>query len=227
MLETIQTTHIIPYQDIKTGNSTDGYVDKLIYFLEEHYASFPTAYAISVDDSEEAISEKLYLHLQRKSTQTDAQFQFQPETPQKLISIKGHKKRADFGVNLNTFDNNMELIYCIEAKRLPTDKIGKKREKEYVFGNGGGIQRFKDNYHGISRNGKSLLERNGMVGYVQQNDFDHWYEKINEWITDEPTWSNTEILQKINFGTIAKLESSHERISKDNLKLTHFWINLC
>ena len=118
----------------------------------------------------------------------------------------------------------MELIYCIEAKRLPTGK--RDREKEYVMGDGGGIQRFKKNLHGMNRTG-NLLERNGMVGYVQENDFDHWHTQINQWITDEPTWSNTEMLQKVSFGTIAKLESTHERISKDNLKLTHFWINLC
>lgn len=224
MLEITPATHFIPYEDIKTGNSTDGYVDKLIYFLEEHYASFPTAYAISADESEEDISDKLYRHLQRQSRLTDAPFEFQPETPQKMPTAKGHKKRADLGVNLNTFDNNMELIYCIEAKRLPTGK--REREKEYVMGHGGGIERFKKNLHGMNRTG-DLLERNGIVGYVQQHNFDHWYEKINEWIIDEPTWSNTEILQKVNFGTIAKLESTHERISKDKLKLTHFWINLC
>ena len=198
--------------------------DYLINFLEEHYATFPKAYAVSIDESEEDISEKLYLHLQRQSRLTEAPFEFQPEARQKLPTVKGHKKRADLGVNLNTFDINMELIYCIEAKRLPTGK--KEREKEYVMGDGGGIHRFKKNLHGMNRTG-NLLERNGMVGYVQQNDFDHWHKKINEWITDEPTWSNTEILQKVSFGTIARLESSHERISKDNLKLTHFWINLC
>lgn len=224
MIEIPSNQTTIPYNNIKSGSSTNGYVDKLINFLEEHYASFPTAYPISTDESEEDISDKLYRHLQRQSRLTGVPFEFQPETPQKMPTAKGHKKRADFGVNLNTFDINMELIYCIEAKRLPTGTG--KREKEYAMDDGGGIQRFKKNLHGMNRRG-GLLERNGMVGYVQQNDFDHWYQKINEWIIDEPTWSNTEILQKVNFGTIAKLESTHERISKHNLKLTHFWINLC
>jgi hypothetical protein len=224
MIEKPSNQANLPYKNIGSNSSTNGYVDKLINFLEEHYASFPKAYAVSIDESEEDISEKLYLHLQRKSRLTEAPFEFQPEARQKLPTVKGHKKRADLGVNLNTFDINMELIYCIEAKRLPTGK--KEREKEYVMGDGGGIQRFKKNLHGMNRAG-NLLERNGMVGYVQQNDFDYWHEKINRWITDEPTWSNTEILQKVNFGTIARLESSHERVSKDNLKLTHFWINLC
>ena len=224
MIEIPSNQATIPYNNIGSGSSTNGYVDKLINFLEEHYASFPKAYNVSINESEEDISDKLYRHLQRQSNLNDAPFQFQPETPQKLPTAKGHKKRADFGVNLNTFDINMELIYCIEAKRLPTGK--REREKEYVMGDGGGIQRFKKNLHGMNRKG-DLLERNGMIGYVQENDFEHWHTQINQWITDEPTWSNTEMLQKVSFGTIAKLESTHERISKDNLKLTHFWINLC
>jgi hypothetical protein len=224
MIEIPSNQANLPYKNIGSNSSTNGYVDRLIYFLEEHYASFPTAYSISIDESEENISDKLYRHLQRQSRLTDAPFEFQPETPQKMPTAKGHKKRADLGVNLNTFDINMELIYCIEAKRLPTGK--KEREKEYVMGDGGGIQRFKENLHGMNRIG-DLLERNGMVGYVQKKDFDHWHQKINEWIIEDPTWSNTEILQKVSFETIARLESSHERISKHSLKLTHFWINLC
>lgn len=226
MIEISSNQATIPYNNISRGASTNGYVDKLINFLEEHYASFPKAYTVSINESEEDISEKLYLHLQRQSRLTEAPFDFQPEARQKLPNAKGYTRRADLGVNLNTFDINMELIYCIEAKRLPTDKFLGAREKEYVIGNYGGIQRFKENLHGMNRTG-NLLERNGMVGYVQQNDFAHWYQKINKWITDEPTWSNTETLQKVSFGTIAKLESTHTRISNDNLKLTHFWINLC
>lgn len=223
MLEITQTTQDIPYQNISNNTSTSGYIDKLIVFLETHCCTFPQKYTIQIDEAEEDISEKLYLHLQRQSRLTEAPFEFQPETPQKPISKKGYKRRADFGVNLNTYDVDMELIYCIEAKRLPTGKG--EREKEYVFGDGGGIQRFKDNKHGIDRRG-NLLERNGIVGYVQQNDFDFWHTTINNWITIDPHWDNTEALEKIDFSTIAKLKSEHKRVTGENLYLTHFWINL-
>lgn len=226
MLELNQSPQSIPFENIEKNTSTTGYVDKLIVFLETHCTTFSEKYNISVSESEEDISEKLYLHLQRQSRCTNAPFEFQPETPQKPISKKGHKKRADFGVNLNTYDIDMELIYCIEAKRLPTGKTGDIREKEYVFGDGGGIQRFKDNKHGIDRN-YNLLERNGMVGYVKSNDFQYWHQSINQWILEEPTWNNSEVLSDFEPATIARMESNHNRISGEKLCLTHFWINLC
>ena len=92
MIEIPSNQATIPYNNIGSGSSTNGYVDKLIYFLEEHYASFPKEYKVALNESEEDISEKLYLHLQRKSRLTDAPFEFQPETPQKLPTAKGHKK---------------------------------------------------------------------------------------------------------------------------------------
>lgn len=184
---------------------------------------------------------RLRKYLQRKKGFNDDEieypFEFEREVIQKSTNKKERTKFIDIGVNsyepesdsnlIYCETNPSELLHCIEAKRLPTDKVGKKREKEYAIGKkGGGIQRFKDNKHGKDSKG-NLLKRNGMVGYVQENDFNHWHTQINQWIIDEPTWSNTEMLQKVDFGTIAKLESTHERISKDNLKLTHFWINLC
>ena len=229
MLETIQTTHIIPYENIKIGNSTDVVVDKLIIFLEKYLPEFSQEVIFSKDENEINITYELRKYLQRKRRfnveKIEYPFEFEREVPQLPKNKKGHAKATDVGVNLYVEDNSSKLIYCIEAKRLPTGK--REREKEYLFGKKGGVQRFKVNDHGKSKDGNQLFPRNGMVGYVQENDFDHWHQKINEWIINEPTWSNTEILHKVSFDTIAKLESSHERISKDNLKLTHFWINLC
>jgi hypothetical protein len=223
MLELNRPPQLIPFENIEDNTSTSGYVDKLIVFLQTHYTTFPQKYKVAI---EEDISEKLWQHFQRQSRLNDAPFEFQPETPQRFLSKKGHKRRADFGVNLNTFDIDMELIYCIEAKRLPTGKVGSKREKEYVFGDGGGIQRFKENKHGIGRKG-NLLQRNGIVGYVQSDNFSFWHKTINQWILDDPTWDNSEALSIGNFSAIAQMESTHERISGDKLHLTHFWINLC
>jgi hypothetical protein len=212
----------IPYQNIPNGISTSGYVDKLEDFLETHLSSF--SYVVSSKESERLITDKIYRNLQRQSRLNDAPFDFQPETIQE--ADKGHDKSTDIGVNLNTYDIDMELIYCIEAKRLPTDKPNGVREKEYVFGKGGGIERFKTNQHGKNRKGE-LLGRNGMIGYVQQNDFNHWHLTINNWIENDTNWGSSEILKNKTSNSIGKFESVHARNSGENLYLTHFWIKLC
>lgn len=213
----------IPYQNIPNGISTSKYVEKLEDFLETHLVSFsPTK--IEIGDSEEDITEKVYHHLQNKSK--DLPFYFQTEARQKTVSGKGHKKRVDLGVHIYVEDNDSELIYCIEGKRLPTDKPNGEREKEYVFGKGGGIERFKTNQHGKNRKGE-LLERNGMIGYIQQNDFDYWHSSINNWIENNSDWHSEEALKKSESTSGGKYTSEHIRTTKDKVFLTHFWLNLC
>ncbi len=214
----------IPFQNIKEGASSIGQVQKLMVFLEKYLPEFPKGRSLR-KSSEEDISQDLYKYLQRKQSYNDEKieypFQFQPETIQRQKSIKGHKRRADIGVRINTRDIDMELIYCIEAKKLPTAKSGNDREKEYVLGNYGGINRFKQNLHGLNDSG-DLLSENGVIGYVQADDFTHWHTQINSWINAE--WGDNELLKKVYFNTIGKLESNHSRLSGGQVKLTHYWI---
>mgnify|MGYP000050050197 CR=1 FL=1 len=42
-----------------------------------------------------------------------------------------------------------------------------------------------------------LLE-NGLIAFIKQDDFEHWYEKINQWILDA-NWDSSEQLQKVYF----------------------------
>lgn len=212
----------LKYQNIPIGTSSSGYVDKLEDFLEKHLSTFKCK--IDPMANERLTTDKIYRHLQRQSRLSDAPFDFQTETIQE--ADQGHDKSTDLGVNLNTFDIDMELIYCIEAKRLPTDKPNGKREKEYAFGKKGGIQRFKVNQHGKNRKGE-LLERNGMIGYVQNENLEHWYSSINNWIENEEEWGKSETLQKIDSVIIGKYISIHPRITGENVSLTHFWLNLC
>lgn len=113
-------------------------------------------------------------------------------------------------------------LFSVEAKRLPAPG-GSEREKEYVLGAGGGIERFKIEAHGKG------LPNCGMLAFVEKQNFAHWYSTINSWITDATLskfWSVEECLTDFtSHETWAKSVSIVKRAS-DNLNLLHFWINI-
>lgn len=140
--------------------------------------------------------------------------------------VNKHKSHEDIGVShkLNPHKN----IFVFEAKRLD-NTLGKSREKEYIIGKIGGIERFKRDKHGKG------LPHSGMIGYIQTDDFDTWKNKINDWIDEEintPSshdlnwlFSDRLIEQKQTL-EIAKYTSIHNRISKKEIQLTHLWVKL-
>jgi hypothetical protein len=91
---------------------------------------------------------------------------------------------SDFDViNTKTYVDNdnkpTKSFFVIEAKRLPTDFSGKSREKEYVKGEGGGIERYKRGLHG------RYLVESAIIGYIQdEQNCTHWQQKINNWIKE-------------------------------------------
>ncbi|MCB0737534.1 MAG: hypothetical protein KDC92_08475 [Bacteroidetes bacterium] len=111
------------------------------------------------------------------------------------------------------------LIYTIEAKVLP---IPERSEHEYVYGTGGGIQRFKDEKHGLG-NQDELIPFNGMIAYIKEQDFDYWHTQTNTWI-EEAGWHDAEKLEKIDFNKIGRLKSIHQRIGGTYVYLDHFWV---
>ena len=143
--------------------------------------------------------------------------------------------RADIGVHGRAYIPENSNKFCwIEAKRLPTPKERNRDEREYVFvdhaeyeGNGG-IERFKLNKHGEG------LPISIMIGYVQEDDFDLWLEKVNNWLglysTTEP-FHCLEVLQE-HIGKPGRYYSHHERYSVKERKwispfdLYHFWIKV-
>ena len=116
------------------------------------------------------------------------------------------------------------LIFTIEAKLLPKHKLNPRKEYEYVYGKGAGMQRFRENNHGLDNSDKLLVE-NGLIAFVKEDSFETWFLKINQWILDA-NWPETEQLQKDYFGQIAKLKSQHTRIDNSKLILHHFWVNV-
>ena len=116
-------------------------------------------------------------------------------------------------------------LFIVEAKRLPAPD--KRREKEYVVGdkNNGGIERYKTQKHG-----KNLNEC-GMLGFVEEETFHFWKQKINSWIIEFSSlpcsWQTDEILMEIENGKdFTILHSIAHRVSQNDIYLYHLWISL-
>jgi hypothetical protein len=109
-------------------------------------------------------------------------------------------------------------LFFIEAKRLTSST-----RKDYVKT---GIGRFKEEKHAKNHNIAVML------GYVQENDFDHWFSKINGWIDDlianntiTPKWLIHDKLKICTTSYPSEYESIHIRKNKEPIKLHHFWLD--
>ncbi|MDR2205474.1 MAG: hypothetical protein LBE36_04890 [Flavobacteriaceae bacterium] len=117
-------------------------------------------------------------------------------------------------------------IFSIECKRLPAPPP-KSREKEYVKGdnNNGGIERYKTEKHGKG------LNKCGLLGFVEKENFNHWNETINKWIEDlgkaDKSWNDDEILSNVETNTdFCVLKSIAHRKNNGDINLTHLWISI-
>ncbi len=168
------------------------------------------------------------------SNSLDSFFNFElPESPFEFhfkneYKVTEKNEKTDIGVISKKY--NKHLVICfIEAKRLPTDVIGGIREKEYVLN---GIERFKTTKHG------NKLPFSIMVGFIQQENENHWHNKVNEWISEQIqkssneniSWIEEDMLSKdLNFNTkelITKYTSEHLKSNSEKIKLIHYWIDL-
>ena len=118
-----------------------------------------------------------------------------------------------------------EPIMVWEAKILSTS-LGAKREKEYVIGdkNNGGIERYKTEKHG------KRLNECGLLGFVEDKDFNHWNKTINNWINDLVTttkdWNNDETLLEVESNTDFCVLKSIAHRKTDDINLTHLWVSI-
>ena len=118
-----------------------------------------------------------------------------------------------------------EPLMIWEAKIL-SDSLGAKREKEYVKGekNNGGIERFKTEKHGKGMN------KCGLLGFVEKENFTHWTATINNWIKDfakiDNVWNKDEILSEIESNTDFCVLKSIAYRNSDAINLTHLWVTV-
>jgi hypothetical protein len=158
-------------------------------------------------------------------------FELQTKAPEK-------NEKTDIGV-LRRYSKKRHIPICIiEAKRLPTPIYFGSQETEYVCYKSarkqGGIERFKTEKHGAK------LPFSLMVGYIQQENAEHWHTKVNDWITEQIlkssnesiSWNDNDLLIKdetfSSDNCITKYTSEHIKLKSDSekIKLTHYWIDL-
>ena len=140
----------------------------------------------------------------------------------KDTKVEGSKHEPDIGVMLANQKNISKAFFHIECKRLPArDKL---HEQEYVHGKLGGIQRFKEGWHG------SDFSYSAMIGYIQNETFEYWFTQINSWISqlmiNEPIlWKEPDKLTPITINQYNRYLSNNSRRNKDgSIQLYHFWI---
>lgn len=129
-----------------------------------------------------------------------------------------NERNLDIGIKF--FTQSMRDVFCaVEAKRLGTGA----QAKQYVHGDTGGIERFKRGHHG------SKLNRSIMLGYIQSQTINHWFEFVNTVIEvqnsdDTIKWTGSDKLVNPEYlKTHFKCESSHSRINQRNISLLHLW----
>ncbi|MEA3450629.1 MAG: hypothetical protein U9Q83_01855, partial [Bacteroidota bacterium] len=69
----------------------------------------------------------------------------------------------------------------------------------------------------------------GMIGFVKQENFEHWKDKINGWIGNlskkDTFWDIDEMLKVDKFSThYFFLHSVAHRKLSDDISIYHFWI---
>ncbi len=207
----------------------------IVEYLDEKLPNFPTYFSkkyptISKNESETTISQSLCAFLEDFKNPDEASlFRFHPE-------FKESRYAVDFAViDVKSCKNTPEPpkpIFTIEAKRLPAPKKTKKdhsRKKEYVCGNGGGIERYKKGKHGKG------LTQSAIIGYIQDKDCNYWFKFINKWIQqlsshDKDNWEPTELLKLVSiFTNTQKFISDNVRKigkKKDSIRMWHYLIEL-
>ncbi len=190
---------------------------ELVLFMEQTLPSFQASQEFidilehKKNENQHSLSFCVFM-----TNECHSKFYFARENAQKGSSV------IDIGVYRGSV-----LIFTIEAKLLPTPKGSKKKlrdEHEYVYGKGAGIQRFKEESHGLDNGGNLLLE-NGLIAFIKNGDFAQWFKKVNEWILSA-AWGEQEQLEEISFDSIGKLRSKHIRINNSQVILYHFWIDV-
>lgn len=239
MSKKINITNNNPKFDIEENK----YQKEFISFLENKICEFPNYFyqTVCVQDlqdsieGENRITEQFHRFLTTKERSYTYTLISQEDIYHFVIenqtSGKGHRT-YDIAIILGYENYNKGKILVIEAKRLPTP--GKDREKEYLLGNYGGIERFKKGVHGQDvESGTAII-----LGYIQQETDEVWYNKINDWIDGEiaqssnPSlnWNNEDkLICDVFFqkNTVKKYLSSHSRIHPlSKLRINHYWIDL-
>ena len=217
-----------PYQlpkpnDLSVPNNHE--VEQILLFVDNYVPEFPTYYkTIKDSDRENRISDFLVSHFQLCKTENDQDYF--PYDFRKNPTQASSGKETDIGVFVLTRGRKPSPLIEFEAKRFSESSSN----EQYVYGNRGGIERFKRGDH------SSHLRVCGMFAYIQSRTVNEWFGKVNCWLINQFNtnkdnsieWLETEQLsQYASFSSVEKYTSSHKRKSlKDSISLWHYFIDL-
>lgn len=202
------------------SRTKDNSIQKLLVFIEEELPNFVNSSEftdiLAAKKNENQHSTAFCVFMSNQNRLRKKSYVFQGQVAQK----GSHSIDVGFYVG-------SALIFVMEAKVLPTPNGTLKKPRdihEYVYRNvgaGAGIERFKQEVHGVDNAG-NLLAENGMIAYIKDDQtFDAWLAQVNAWI-DNAGWGSQEHLTA-NFGFY---ESKHERTSGVKVTLHHFWVKV-
>lgn len=196
----------------------------VINFLDLHLSGFPKFLKEQNLSSlnENIITSKLEIYLQRQARLTNEVFMFQFQCPE-----SNSKRSTDMSVIYASPFSSTESFFVIEAKRLPTPGTG--REREYVQGNLGAMERFKRGHHGKN------LQQSAIFGYIEEESYPHWHGAVCSWINEliagnnDATilWNTDDLLSFLKtVNGINLYQSLNARLESTQIRLTHYWINI-
>jgi len=208
-----------------TGVDKNKSIERVKTYIISHVSDFITEVKKEKIYNEVGLNSKFVIVM--NNFNSSEMFYFHHENPEDHTS--GQSARIDIGVYARGCMES--AFFAFEAKRLDSKKVNKgKRKKEYVVNdNGGGIERFKNNTHGVG------LSFAGMIGYIQTDDYDIWQERINQYIDEEidsssikeVEWNEDDkLLNDKKLKDYATYNSKHIRKDKTEINLFHLWINL-
>lgn len=214
MLKKLNNLNTVPLNfSIPKGKA----VDSIIRFLDNKLPLFKDDLQVGLKHEDE-ISQDCCIYLNREARDTFFMFHFQ-------YKYIGKKRSSDMSIiSANRFESKVPLI-VIEAKRLPTP--GSRREREYVQGTLGAIERFKRNFHGDG------LQKSIIIAYIQKDTFVHWHDTICMWINDlidnnldtSINWDKGDLLKfEKTLKAINKYSSINSRHHQSPIRLSHYWI---
>lgn len=228
-------------QNISNGQLSHGVeanssINSVVEFIEIHFPKFKEKVEGEISSSEKTLTDKLCKYFNRNVGNYPFYFHHENvenpvtgKSPQTDIGTLSYNEQITIGDRIyGEFDS----FFSIEAKRLPTP--GQNREKEYVIGYDkpcGGIERFKKGIHGKN------LKHAAIIGYIQKENADYWFLKINGWIDEKISccpneWREEDKLKKEDtvITGLSKFNSKNFRSEIDNqeefISLFHFWIAL-
>lgn len=223
MLRDSQPTYQLPESsDLTVAENHE--VDQILLFVDNHISGFPFYYSQNKESAgENWISNLLVRHFNLSNHETGGYlpYEFSKNPPQ-----ADSTKETDIGVYVNTRSAKVIPIIEFEAKRFSESS----NNQEYVYGERGGIERFKKGEH--SRH----LKVCGMFGYIQSRTIEEWFSKVNGWLatkhknnTNETIdWLDNELLTRVSlFKSVEKFKSCHSRkATKDVIFIWHYFIDL-